>query len=225
MLLSLNVKMYLWLNYTQFHSLQVGKPTKSARDQIIVAPTVCEGNIDAEAYVGILERHMLLSRWPPFPGTPCLFQQDNARPHSAGVTTTWLRRHRVCAWLVCMQSRSVSYWKCMAHHEGENQTTGERRPQAVEQLKSCIHQEWAKLQLQNSYNRYLQFPNGGDVAQVKAVVWQSEGCRFDPTLGVSKCPWARHLTPNRSWRAGWYLAWQPIAVGVWMCVWMGEWEA
>ena len=62
----------------------------------------------------------------------------------------------------------------------------------------------------------------GDVAQeVRAVVWQSEGCRFDPTLGVLKCPWARHLTPNSSWRAGWYLAWQPIAVGVWV----GEWEA
>ena len=27
------------------------------------------------------------------------------------------------------------------------------------------------------------------------------------------------------WRADWYFAWQPIAVGVWMCVWMGEWEA
>ena len=66
----------------------------------------------------------------------------------------------------------------------------------------------------------------GDMAQeVRAVVWQSEGCQFDPTLGVSKCPWARHLTPNRSWRAGWYLARQPIAVGVWMCVWMGEWVA
>ena len=60
----------------------------------------------------------------------------------------------------------------------------------------------------------------GDMAQeVRAVVWQSEGCRFNPTLSVSKCPWARHLTPNCSWRAGWYLAWQPIAVGVWM-VWM-----
>ena len=29
----------------------------------------------------------------------------------------------------------------------------------------------------------------GDVAQeARVVVWQSEGCRFDPTLGVSKCP-------------------------------------
>ena len=50
--------------------------------------------------------------------------------------------------------------------------------------------------------------------EVRAVVWQSEGCWFDPTLGVSKCHWARRLTPNCSWRAGWYLAWQPI-------VWMG----
>ena len=48
---------------------------------------ICEDTIDAEAYVEILERHMLLSR-PP--GTPCLFQQDNARPHSARVTTLCL---------------------------------------------------------------------------------------------------------------------------------------
>ena len=27
-------------DYAQFHSLEVGKPTKSARDQIIIAPTV-----------------------------------------------------------------------------------------------------------------------------------------------------------------------------------------
>ena len=31
-------------------------------------------------------------------------------------------------------------------------------------------------------------------------------------------------TPNPQLRDGWYLAWQPIAVGVWMCVWMGGWE-
>ena len=60
---------------------------------------------------------------------------------------------------------------------------------------------------------------GRDTAQeVSAVVWQSEGCRFDPTLGVSKCPWARRLTLNCSWRTGWCLAWQQLAVGVngWM---------
>ena len=65
---------------------------------------------------------------------------------------------------------------------------------------------------------------GGDIAQeVRAVVWQSEGWQFDPTLGMSKCPWARHLTLNCSWRAGWYLACRPIAVGVWMGEWVNGW--
>ena len=54
--------------------------------------------------------------------------------------------------------------------------------------------------------------------EVRPVVWQLEGCWFDPTLGVSKCPWARHLPPNCSGRAGLYLAWQPIAIGV--CEWV-----
>ena len=56
-----------------------------------------------EAYDGILERHMLLSRWWHFPGTPHLFQQENARPHSTLVTTACLCRHRVCVldWPTC----------------------------------------------------------------------------------------------------------------------------
>ena len=36
---------------------------------------ICEGTIDAEAYVGILEIHMLPSSRQIFPGTACLFQQ------------------------------------------------------------------------------------------------------------------------------------------------------
>ena len=62
---------------------------------------------------------------------------------------------------------------------------------------------------------------GATMAQeVRAVVWQSKGSQTTATLGMSKCPRARHLTPNCSWRAGWYLAWHPIAIG--MCVngWM-----
>ena len=46
-------------------------------------------------------------------------------------------------------------------------------------------------------SKCIPYSMGGDMAQeVRAVVRQSEGCRFDPTLGVSKCPWARHLTPQ-----------------------------
>ena len=38
---------------------------------------------------------ILPSRRRLFPENPCLFQQDIARLHSAGVTTVWLCRHRV----------------------------------------------------------------------------------------------------------------------------------
>ena len=56
---------------------------------------ICEGTINAERYLQVLEQHMLPSKQRLFHGRPCLFQQDNANPHSACVTTTWLRSKRV----------------------------------------------------------------------------------------------------------------------------------
>ena len=50
----------------------------------------CEGTIDGKRLMLEFERHMLPSRRRLFPRTPCPFQQDNARPHSAQVTTVWL---------------------------------------------------------------------------------------------------------------------------------------
>ena len=51
--------------------------------------------------------------------------------------------------------------------------------------------------------------------EVRAVVWQSEGCRFDPTLDiVLEQDTRRAIAPG-------YFAWQPITIGVWLC----EWEA
>ncbi len=55
-----------------------------------------------------------------FMGSPWLLYQDNARSHSACATTAWFLWQSEC---VRLASRSVSYWKCMAHHEKENQTT------------------------------------------------------------------------------------------------------
>ena len=104
---------------------------------------ISEGTIDAEAYVGILGRHMLLSRRRLFPGSPCLFQQDNARPHSAQVTTAWLHRGPVLDWPACGPDLFPLENVCHIIKRRIRQ----RQPQIVEQLKSCIDQEWTKIPL------------------------------------------------------------------------------
>ncbi len=67
---------------------------------------VLEGTMNAERYIKDLEQHMLPSRWRLFQGRPCVFQQDNAKPHTAAIRTAWLcsRRVRVLNW-----SRSFTY--------------------------------------------------------------------------------------------------------------------
>ncbi len=84
----------------------------------------CDGTINAEKYIEILEHNMLPSRRHLFQGRPCIFQQDNAKPHSAHITKSWLRRKRVTGtWLACLQSRPVSNRECVAHFEAQNATT------------------------------------------------------------------------------------------------------
>ncbi len=48
---------------------------------------VLEGTMNAESYIKILEQHMLPSRRR-------VFQQDNTKPHTAAITTAWLRSIR-----------------------------------------------------------------------------------------------------------------------------------
>ncbi len=77
-----------------------GKPLSSTTIQCVSAIGkgnlhLCDGTINAEKYIEILEHNMLPSRRPLFQGRPCIFQQDNAKPHSAHITKSWLRRKRV----------------------------------------------------------------------------------------------------------------------------------
>ncbi len=81
---------------------------------------MCKGTIDMEAYTGIVQRYILPSRW-------CLSWEVHGhyiKTMSALILHMLQQRGFVdrskCARLA---SRSVSYWKCMAHHEKENQTT------------------------------------------------------------------------------------------------------
>ncbi len=51
--------------------------------------------MNAESYIKVLEQHMLHPRQHIFQGRPCVFQQDNAKPHTAALTTAWLCSRRV----------------------------------------------------------------------------------------------------------------------------------
>ena len=67
------------------------------------------------------------------------------------------------------------------------------QPGLLFHLKRCVSTVFTQLIFGPAVLLTLKekaFLLGGDifVREVKAVVWQSEGCRFDPTLGVSNCP-------------------------------------
>ncbi len=83
---------------------------------------IWKGTINAERYIQVLEQHMLQSRRRLFQGRPCIFQHDNDRPHTASITTSWLRRRRiqVLKWPAC--SPDFSPIKHLAHHKEEDAT-------------------------------------------------------------------------------------------------------
>ncbi len=83
----------------------------------------CDGTINAEKYIEILEHNMLPSRRHLFQGRPCIFQQDNAKPHSAHITSPGCGEEGTGTWLACLQSRPVSNRECVAHFEAQYATT------------------------------------------------------------------------------------------------------
>ncbi len=114
---------------------------------------VLEGTMNAERYIKVLEQHMLTSR-------RCLFQQDNAKPHTAAIATAWLRsrRVRVLNWPACSPDLSPieNIWHII------KQKIRQRRPQTLQQLETYIRQKWdqfptPKLQkIITSMPRHLQ---------------------------------------------------------------------
>src|SRR4029434_10484147 len=86
---------------------------------------------------------MLPSRPHPFQGRPCIFQQNNAKPHSAHISNAWLRKKSVCVldWPACSPDLSPmeNVWcilKCKMC---------QRRHRTLAHLKTCLQEEWDKV--------------------------------------------------------------------------------
>ncbi len=113
---------------------------------------VLEGTMNAERYIKVLEQHILPSRRRLFQGRPCVFQQNNAKPHTVH------RRVRVLNWPSCSPDLSPieNIWSII------KRKIRQRRPQTLQQLETYIRQEWdqiptPKLQkLITSFPRHLQ---------------------------------------------------------------------
>ncbi len=97
-----------------------------------------------KVYKGFRATYMLPSRRRVFQGRPCVFQQDNAKPHTAAaITTTWLRsrRVRVPNWPACSPDLSPieNIWRII------KQKIHQRRPRTLQQLETYIRQEWDQI--------------------------------------------------------------------------------
>ncbi len=133
---------------------------------------IWKDTINAERYIQVLEQHMLPSRRRLLQGRPCIFQHDNARPHTASITTSWQRRRRirVLKWPACSPDLSPieNIWRII------KRKMRQRRPKTVEQLEACNRQEWDNIpilkqleQLVSSVPRRLQtvIKRRGDATQ------------------------------------------------------------
>uniref|UniRef100_A0A8C1DR28 Tc1-like transposase DDE domain-containing protein n=1 Tax=Cyprinus carpio carpio TaxID=630221 RepID=A0A8C1DR28_CYPCA len=105
---------------------------------------IWKGTINAERYIQVLEQHMLPSRHRLFQGRPCIFQHDNARPHTASITTSWLPENiPVLAWPAYSPDISPieHVWDAMDRRIRQRVPV----PANIQQLQTATEEEWTNI--------------------------------------------------------------------------------
>ncbi len=103
----------------------------------------CDGTINAEKYIEILEHNMLPSRRHLSRDVHAYFNKTMQKPHSAHITKSWLRRKRVRVLDLPACSPDLSpienVWRIL------KRKMRQRRPRTVAHLKTCLQEEWDKI--------------------------------------------------------------------------------
>lgn len=103
----------------------------------------CDGTIKAPQYTAILQQHLPASRRKLFGRRRSIFQQDNAKPHTARITTNWFMENRVkvLPWPASSPDLSPieNLWRIL------KRKVQQRRPRNSEQLKAVLLQEWNSI--------------------------------------------------------------------------------
>ncbi|GBL81264.1 hypothetical protein AVEN_143589-1 [Araneus ventricosus] len=97
----------------------------------------------APDYILVLEVNLRPSVQRMFGRKRYLFQQDNARPHTAKITKTWLRmKHAfVLEWPASSPDLSPieNIWRILKRNMAQC------RPRNIQQLQDYLRQEWEKI--------------------------------------------------------------------------------
>ena len=102
-----------------------------------------QGNLTAQRYRDEVLRPVVLPFVQQHQGT--LFQHDNARPHTARLTTDFLNRQNVDVLPWPSRSPDLNPIEHLWDHLGRQLRRRQLQPHNVQQLEQALHYEWARI--------------------------------------------------------------------------------